>query len=137
MLETRISQSGIGDSGFAQQGFGFLCLRPGLVDDFLQAGVDIGVDARNKERGHRRNRAERQAFRCPLFQPFQVCIHHLVVALEGEDQGDVYIDPRCNGIVMAGKPAFVAGILTIRFGRFTRCHNCFGLSQVASVSLAR
>ena len=45
--------------------------------------------------------------------------------------------PLASVAVMAGSPAFVAGILMWAFGRSTVFHSCSACSIVASVSCAR
>jgi hypothetical protein len=65
---------------------------PGSTD-LVQPGVDLGVDAGDEERGHRGDRGQVQAGLPGPLQAAQECIHHFVVAGQGEDQRDVDVDP--------------------------------------------
>ena len=70
-----------------------------------------------------------------LLQAGQVGIHHLAVAVDGEDQRDVDADALSEvASVIEGSPASVAGILIITFGRSTSHHSAWASAEVLSVS---
>ncbi len=67
----------------------------------------------------------------------EVGVHHLVVAVEPEDQRDVDADAVGEHAVIAARPSSVAGILMNRFGRSTSAHRSLADAIVASLSCAR
>ncbi len=92
LLEALIGQFGAGDRGFAEQVLDVFA----AVDLGLQLLVDGGVDARDEDRGDRRDPIDRLAARGALFQSFDVGVGGRFVPVDREQQGDVDVDAGCD-----------------------------------------
>ena len=57
-----------------------------------ERGIGLGVDARDEERGDRRDPVDRLARGDPALQAAQIGLDDLLVALDGEQQRDVDVD---------------------------------------------
>ena len=73
------------DLGLGQRGPAAQRERGGGAD-LLEATIDLGVDAGDEEAGHARDPAEVTVV---LLETGEVGLHHLGVAIQAEDQGDV------------------------------------------------
>ena len=120
-----VSQMGVGDRHPAAQ------RRVGP-----ERGVGLGIDARDKERGHRGDPSDRLAGGDPSLEAAQVGLDHLLVAFDGEEQRDVDVDPGGGQLLDGATPAAVAGTLIRTFGRSRRRQRSSACSTVASASSA-
>ncbi len=97
LFEGLVGQLGIGDGRQAAQ---WRILG--------QARIDLAIDARDEERGHRGDLVDGLPCRHAVFEAAQVSLHHFGVALQREDQSHVDIDARGNGLTDGGD-AFLRG----------------------------
>jgi len=93
-LEALVGGLGVGDGGFAHQGFGF-----GRADG-CQAAVYLGVDAAKKEGGYRGDSCQIPTVRGKLIQPQDVRLGNGVIMGQRKHQGDIdvnaFADQRLN-----------------------------------------
>jgi hypothetical protein len=86
-----VGEAAVRDAGFAAQG-----LR-GVAVVGLESLVDLGVDAGDEKRCHRRDLADVVAIGGGLLEAVEIGIHDQFVALNREDQGDVDADALGQG----------------------------------------
>ncbi len=90
LLVGLVGEPGVGDPGLAEEVVG----GAGLV----QPVVDLGVDAGDEERRDRVDLGEVQPGVVRLLQTGEVGVHHALVAVQPEDQGDVDADALAQGV---------------------------------------
>lgn len=85
-----------------------------------QDGVDLGVDAGEKQARDRRDRAQRQATAEPELHTGQVGVQARGVPVEGEQQRHVDADACCGQQLDRVNPGGCPGTLIIALGRSMR-----------------
>ncbi len=127
----------LGDGGGAAQAQdGGVAVLP--AGQGLEAAVDFGVDAADEEGGHAGHAGQlrRPVRRHEGLETAQVRLHHLVVAVEPEDQRDVDAVAVANEGLDGRDALAVAGTFTKRLGWSMRWWSMRASRTVPSVSWA-